>query len=97
MSVTAYTRYSGGNRDTLIAIGKQAKPILEEAGAEMVRIGQLHTGPHAGDLLAAVRYPDWETYGKAQQSLAGDTAFQKLMTEVASYLTDRIVVAEIDL
>jgi hypothetical protein len=97
MPITVFSRYSGSSRDAFVAVAKQAKPILEKAGADMVRLGQLHTGPHAGDLLAAIRYPSWETYGKAQQSLSSDSAFQALYSQVASHLADRIVVVGIDL
>ena len=97
MTITVFSRFSGSSRDAFVAVAKKAKPIIEKAGAEMVRMGQLHTGPHAGDLLVAIRYPSWETYGKAQQSLSGNAAYRALYSQVASHLADRIVVDGIDL
>ena len=80
MAVTQLTRWSGGNRDAVVALGKQAKAIFAKLGGEY-RAGQIHTGPHAGQWLTSVRYPDWETYGKAQRALVSDTAAQKLMAD----------------
>jgi hypothetical protein len=82
MSVTSLTRYNGGKRDAMVALAKKAKPIHQKSGAELLRLGQIHTGPHAGQWVVSVRYPDWEAYGKARQALAGDTAYQKLTAEV---------------
>jgi hypothetical protein len=98
MAVTQLTRWSGGNRDALVPLGKQAKAIQEKLGGEF-RLGQIHTGPHAGQWLTSVRYPDWETYGKAQQALASDTAFQKLMADAlaTAQVADRAVIVGIDI
>jgi hypothetical protein len=97
MSISTISRFSGGNRETLLALAKQGKPILEKAGADLVRMAQIYTGPHAGDLLVRVGYPNWEAYGKAQHSLAHNHAYQAIMSEVSGYLADRVVVVGIDL
>ena len=99
MAVVSHTRWSGGNRDAIVAAAKKAKTIHEKAGAEFLRLGQIQTGPHAGQWLVTVRHTDWETYGKAMQTLAGNAAWQKLLAEVGamSQLIDRTVVVSIDL
>ena len=53
------------------------KSIHEKHGAEM-RVGQIYTGPYAGQFVAAVRYPNWETYGKAMQAMSTDAEYQSL-------------------
>jgi len=99
MSVTQLTRYNGGTRDAIVAAAKKSKTIHEKAGAEAFRLGQIHTGPHAGQWVVSTRYPDWETYGKARQALASNTAFQKLMAEVEamSQTVDRTIIVGVDL
>ena len=39
MSVTSLSRWSGGNRDLVIANMNKAKPIVEKEGAEAIRVG----------------------------------------------------------
>jgi len=97
MSISTFTRFSGGNREALLALAKQGKPILEKAGADLVRVAQIHTGQHAGDLLVRVGYPNWEAYGNAQDSLAHNRAYQDIMSEVSGHLADRVIVVGIDL
>lgn len=41
MSVTSLSRWSGGNRDLVIANMNKAKPIVEKEGAEAIRVGQI--------------------------------------------------------
>jgi hypothetical protein len=98
MAVTQLTRWTGGNRDAVVALGKQGKALAAKVGGEY-RVGQIHTGPHAGQWLTSVRYPDWETYGKAQQAMASDAAFQKLMADAlaTAQVADRAVIVGIDL
>jgi hypothetical protein len=46
-----------------------------------------------------MRFPNWETYGKAIQGMANDPAFQSLMAEALkiAQVADRAVVVGIDL
>ena len=99
MAITVLTRFSGGNRDAMIALAKQAKPIVEQAGAEFFRLSQIYTGQWAGQLAVASRYPDWATYGQAQQALAGNAAYQALLAEAnaISHLEGRTILTSIDL
>ena len=92
MYVTVLVRMSGGDRDTLIGLGKQAKSIVEKAGAESFSLVQVFTGPHTGDLLVAVRFPNWDVLGKAQQSFSNDPAFLALAAQIAPCVAERNLV-----
>jgi hypothetical protein len=63
---------------------KQAKTIFEKHGAEFLRLSRYHTGMWAGEWLVATRYSSWEVYGKAQEGIARDPAFKKLMAHTAT-------------
>ena len=54
MAVTSLARFNGGSREALIANGRRAKAIHEKAGAELFRVGQIYTGPHAGQWMVSV-------------------------------------------
>jgi hypothetical protein len=87
MAVVNLSRFSGGKRDAMIAAAKQAKAAHEKAGAELFQLGQIHTGPWAGQWLVTIRWADWKSYGKGQQALADNTEFQKLMADVVAMAT----------
>lgn len=98
MSVTVLARWKGDPKDAAQA-GKKAKPILEKHGAEMVRMSTFYSGAYTGQILVAIRYPDWKTYGKAMDKLAQDAQYQKLMAEVrkTSELLSRNVLVGLDI
>jgi hypothetical protein len=57
-------------------------------------------GPtQAGEWLVVTRYSSWEVYGKAQQGLAKDPDFAKLMANTANIaeLSGRNITVGIDL
>jgi hypothetical protein len=97
MAITILIRRNGDEHDAMIAFAKRGKAIIEKTGAEW-SLSQVHTGPHTGQWVVAIRYPDWTTYGKANEALASDTTFQKFMSEVGavSQLVDRTVLVGID-
>jgi len=49
--------------------------------------------------VTAVTYPDWETLGKAQQALASDATYQKVLADAGAVgpLADRAIIVGIDL
>ena len=47
-------------------------------------MSRFHTGPWIGDWLVVTRYSNWEVYGKAQEGLANDPAWAKLLAHTAS-------------
>ena len=48
-----------------------------------LRVSRFHTGPWIGDWLVVVRYPNWEAHGKAQEGMAKDPAWAKLLANTA--------------
>ena len=99
MAITVLSRWSGGKRDTVIALAKKAKVIHEKHGAEWFRMGHIHTGLWTGHTMVSVRYPNWDAYGKAMDKLSQDTAYQKLMAEAGEIakLEGRTVITSVDL
>ena len=87
MTVTQFTRFSGGTRDAMVAVARKAKAMQEKAGAERFRVSRFHTGPWAGQWLVVARYPDWATYGRAMETLTGDPAWHAILTEVTGFAT----------
>lgn len=99
MTVTQFTRFSGGKPDAMVAVARKAKAMQEKAGAEMFRVSRFHTGPWAGQWLVVGRYPDWATYGRAMQALTADPAWHAIMTEVTTIakLEGRTLLTGVDL
>ena len=90
MAVVTFSRYSGGNRDALIPLGKQSKAFHEKAGAEWLRVSLIHTGPHAGQWLVSIRWPDWAAYGKGQQTLQVTQRFRKSWLKSVNWFSCKI-------
>jgi uncharacterized protein (DUF1330 family) len=84
MSITQFTRFKSDKTEEMIKNAKNAKTIFEKHGAEFLRISRFHAGTWAGDWLVVTRYASWEVYGKAQEGLAKDPAYAKLMANTAS-------------
>jgi hypothetical protein len=64
---------------------KQAKKLVEKYGAEFLRISRFHTGLWGGESLVVTRYSSWEEFGKAQEGLANDPAWAKLIANTAGF------------
>jgi hypothetical protein len=99
MSITQFTRFKSDKAEEMIKTAKQAKTIFEKNGAEFPRMSRFHTGAWAGEWLVVTRYPSWEVYGKAQEAMAKDPAFTKLMAHTTSFaqLTGRNISVGVDL
>ena len=82
MAVVQFTRFSGGQSEDVIANAKKAKVLWMKHGAEIVYMNRFHTGQWTGQWLFVVRFPDWATYGKAQEGVSKDPEFQKLLAHV---------------
>jgi hypothetical protein len=67
-------------------------------GATSFRFGRCYSGPDAGRLIVAITFPDWATYGRAQQALPANAEQQRHRGEVQKIgleLVDRsLIVAE---
>src|SRR6516162_9300469 len=74
MTVSILSRWTAKQEDVL-RIGRRVKSIYEKHGAEM-GVGQVFTGPYAGQFLAAARFPDWETCGKAMHAMSTDAEYR---------------------
>jgi len=97
MPVSILSRWTAKQEDVL-RIGRKMKPIYEKHGAEM-RVGQIYTGPYAGQFLAAARFPDWETYGRAMHAMSTDAEYQSILAEAhqVGELHGRSIVVGLDL
>ena len=99
MAIVVVSRWKG-NYAQALPIARQAAAILKRHGASSARIGPCHSGPAAGHIFTAVTYPDWTSYGAAQQQAqATDSEFQRVFAEFARIveLQDRSVIVADDL
>jgi hypothetical protein len=83
-TITQFTRFKSDKAEEMVKTAKQAKAIFEKHGAEFLRMSRFHTGMWAGEWLIVTRYGSWEVYGKAQEGVAKDPAFKKLMAHTAT-------------
>ena len=98
-AITQMTRFKSDKTEEMVKNARNAKIIFEKHGAEFLRVSRFHTGLWAGEWLVVTRYSSWETYGKAQQGLAKDPDFARLMENTAKIaeLSGRNITVGIDL
>jgi hypothetical protein len=91
MAIVHIVRAKGPNDLTL---AREAAPLLKKHGALSVRIGYGFAGQYMGQVVAAVTFRDWESYGRAMQSITADPDYQRLMTELTKTfeIVDRSIV-----
>ncbi len=99
MAITSLTRFKSDKAEEMVKTAKQAKTIVEKHGAEFFRMSRFHTGLWVGEWLVVTRYSNWEAYGKAQEGLAKDPAWAKLLAHAAeiAQLTGRNITVGVDL
>jgi hypothetical protein len=99
MSITQLTRFKSDKVEEMIKASKQAKTIFEKHGAEFLRLNRFHAGLWPGEWLVVTRYASWEVYGNAQEGIAKDPAYAKLMADMVGVaeLTGRNLAVGIDL
>jgi len=99
MYITQFTRWKGGTPEAMTKAAKQAKVHYEKHGAEFFRMSRFYTGAWAGEWLVVSRFANWEAYGKAQDALAKDAEFQKLLAHVMGLaeMTGRSIAVGVDL
>ena len=78
-TVTSFTRIKSDDSEGVVKNLKEAKKIIEKHGAEFLRVSRFHTGPWIGDWLVVVRFPNWEAHGNAQEAMAKDPAWAKML------------------
>ena len=91
MAITHVVRFKGPNDLTL---AREAAPLLKKHGAVSVRIGYGFSGAFIGQAIGAITFRDWESYGRALQSLTADPDYQRLLAEFGKNfeLVDRSIV-----
>ena len=82
-TVTSFTRFKSDKAEEMVKNAKEAKKIVEKHGAEFLRVSRFHTGPWIGEFLVVTRYSNWEAYGKAQDGMAKDPAWAKVLAATA--------------
>ena len=97
MPVSILSRWTAKQEDVL-RIARKVKSIYDKHGAE-IRVGQIFTGPYAGQFLAVARFPDWETCGKALHAMSTDAEYQSILAEAQQVgeLHGRSIVVGLDL
>ena len=83
-AITQMTRFKSDKTEEMVKNAKNAKTIFEKHGAEFLRLSRFHAGMWAGEWLVVTRYASWEAYGRAQEGLAKDPAYAKLMANTAA-------------
>lgn len=98
-AITQFTRFKSDKSEEMVKTAKAAKAIFEKHGAELFRMSRFHTGKWAGEWLIVTRYASWEVYGKAQEGVAKDPAFAKLLAHLPSFaqLSGRSISVGVDL
>ena len=99
MAITSMTRFKSDNSEEMVKTARQAKAIVEKHGAEFFRVSRFHTGLWVGEWLVVTRYSSWEAYGKAQEGLAKDPDWAKLLAHTATVaqITGRNITVSVDL
>jgi NIPSNAP len=89
-----------GSYDRALQFARQAAAIWKGHGATAARAGTCYSGPDTGQLYSILTFPDWATYGRAQQAIATDAEYQRLASEgvgVIELIDRSVIVAEEDL
>lgn len=70
-------RYQGGDEPDMIQAVKDIHAFFLQHGIQKVRFHRFHNGPHIGEYLLELYYPDWATFGRAQTAWATDTWYKQ--------------------
>jgi hypothetical protein len=92
MTITVMTRYKVSNAVTMTTTATEAKRLVIKHGAEPdADMSHIHTGVYAGEWLFVARYANWIVFGNAQEALASDPDWAKMLKLAAtvSELTGR--------
>jgi hypothetical protein len=96
MAIVSVSRWKA-SAEKALPLARQVAPILKAHGAAAVRFGPCYAGPDAGCVYVAITFPDWASFGRAQQALSADAEWQRLYAEALKIgeLQDRsLIVAE---
>ncbi len=95
MAINMVVRRKGDHQDPQLArLREQGVPLLKKYGAVAHSFGYYHSGPYAGQIFIAIRYPDLATHERAWQGMSRDADWQRVVGEIEkiaplqeSYLT----------
>jgi len=79
MPLTVLSRWACA-REQVERIATNVRPILNHHGADL-RVGSIFSGRYAGQLLASIRYPDWERLGRTMHAMESHTEYQRALAE----------------
>jgi|SRR5580658_6902818 hypothetical protein len=83
MPINMVIRRRGDHKDPrLEALRAQGVPLLKKHGATSHSFGYYHSGPHAGQIVIVLTYPDLITHDRALQAMAQDADWTRVADEV---------------
>ena len=87
MPIANISRFKIGRADAERVV-KSAAPIFKAKGVTTVQMAFCYAGPHTGEIVVTLTYPDWATFAKVTEELQLDKEYQKLFAEVSGSLLD---------
>jgi hypothetical protein len=78
MAIVVVSRWKGPHD---LSLAREAGALFKKHGAVSVRIGHCYSGEYTGQLIVAVSFPDWASYGAAMQAAIADPDFQSLLAQ----------------
>lgn len=99
MAINLVTHRKGGKSADMVTAARQLKALMLKHGAEDLQLSAEIAGPAAGQFVLAIRFSNWESYGRAMAGSMSDPESQSALAqiEVAGELVSRRLVASIDL
>ena len=90
MPIANVSRFKIGRADAA-RVARSAAPIFKSKGVTTVQMGFCYSGPHTGEIIITLTYPDWTTFAKVTEELQQDKDYQRLFAEVSGSLLDRSI------
>lgn len=83
MAIGMIVRRTGNYQDVrLLPLRKEGIALLKKHGAISHKFGFYHSGPHAGQILVVVTYPDMATHERAMESMSKDADWKRVAGEI---------------
>lgn len=99
MTVTVVARWTTPDITAATETTKRAKAFWNKHGVQ-VRMSQIFTGPHTGQILIEMVYADMQTYAKVRAAGAADPKLQQILAQIrkeGSLIQEREILVGIDL
>lgn len=99
MTVTIVARWTTPDIAAATKTTRRAKAFWEKHGVQ-VRLSQIFTGPHTGQLIVAMVYADMPTYAKVRTAADEDPELQQIQDQIrkeGSLIQEREILVGIDL